>query len=133
MQADDRILSMTWRARPDLSCEFASPAWLEYTGCTLEQALGEGWTRAVHPDDLARWRHTCQAAADERRPFEIEYRLRRRDGEYRWVLDRAAPRFGDNGSANGGESDRFLGYAGACTDIEELLATVARLVQPVGT
>jgi PAS domain S-box-containing protein len=129
MQPDERILSMTWRARPDLSCEFASPAWLDYTGCTLEQALGEGWTRAVHPADLARWRQTCLAAADERRPFEIEYRLRRRDGEYRWVLDRAAPRYGDNG----GESDRFLGYAGACTDIEDLLATVARLVQPVGT
>ena len=124
MQADDRILSMTWRARPDLSCEFASPAWLEYTGCTLEQALGEGWTRAVHPDDLARWRQTCLSAADERRPFEIEYRLRRRDGEYRWVLDRAAPHY---------SHDHFVGYAGVCTDIEELLATVARLVQPVGT
>jgi len=123
MEADDRILSMTWRARPDLSCEFASPAWLEYTGCTLEQALGEGWTRAVHPDDLARWRDTCRRAAEERRPFEIEYRLRRRDGEYRWVLDRAAPRY---------SHDDFLGYTGACTDIEDLLATVARLVQPVG-
>ena len=133
MEADERILSMTWRARPDLSCEFVSPAWLKYTGCTLEQALGDGWARAVHPDDLARWRDTCRAAADERRPFEIEYRLRRRDGEYRWVLDRAAPRYGDSCSDNGGESDRFLGYAGACTDIEELLATVARLVQPVGT
>ena len=129
MQADDHILSMTWRARPDLWCEFASPAWLEYTGCTLEQALGEGWTRAVHPDDLPRWRQTCRRAAQERRPFEVEYRLRRRDGEYRWVLDRAAPRYGDSDA----ESDGFLGYAGACTDIEDLLATVARLVQPVGT
>ena len=125
MEADDRILSMTWRARPDLSCEFASPAWLEYTGCTLEQALGDGWTQAVHPDDLARWRRTCGQAIEERRPFEIEYRLRRRDGEYRWVLDRAAPQY--SASAD------FVGYEGACTDIEELLATVARLVQPVGT
>jgi len=125
MEADDRILSMTWRARPDLSCESASPAWLEYTGCTLEQALGEGWMRAVHPDDLARWRRTCRSAFDERRAFEIEYRLRRRDGEYRWVLDRAAPRYSDG--------EVFAGYAGACTDIEDLLATVARLVQPVGT
>jgi PAS domain S-box-containing protein len=65
----------------------------------------------VHPDDLARWRQTCQAAADERRPFEIEYRLRRRDGEYRWVLDRAAPRFGRDGV--------FLGYVGCCIDIDE--------------
>ena len=124
MEADERILSMTWRARPDLSCEFASPAWLEYTGCTLEQALGDGWTHAVHPDDLARWRDTCRRAADQRQPFEIEYRLRRRDGEYRWVLDRAAPQY---------SQEDFVGYAGSCTDIEELLATVARLVQPVGT
>ena len=129
MQPDDRILSMTWRARPDLSCEFASPAWLEYTGCTLEQALGEGWTRAVHPDDLGRWRQTCRRAFDQRRPFEIEYRLRRRDGEYRWVLDRATPRYADDRA----DSGAFLGYSGACTDIEDLLATVARLVQPVGT
>jgi PAS domain-containing protein len=103
MKRDDTLRSMTWQARPDMSCEHASRAWLDYTGYTLEQALEGGWTRAVHPNDLARWR----------------------GGEYRWVLERGSPRY-----SSGGE---FLGFAGACTDIDDLLATVARLVQPVGT
>ncbi|HWI36148.1 MAG TPA: PAS domain-containing protein [Burkholderiales bacterium] len=102
---------MLWRARPDLSCEYASPAWLQFTGYSAEQALGDGWSRVVHAEDLARWLDTCVRAFDGREPFEVEYRMRRRDGEYRWVVDRAAPRFGSNGL--------FLGYAGVVTDIDE--------------
>jgi PAS domain S-box-containing protein len=102
---------MLWRARPDLSCEYASPAWLQFTGYSAEQALGDGWSRVVHAEDLARWLDTCVRAFDAREPFEVEYRMRRRDGEYRWMLDRAAPRFGSSGL--------FLGYAGVVTDIEE--------------
>ncbi len=93
MSPNDSLPCMTWHARPDMSCEHVNRAWLDYTGYTLEQALGEGWSRCLHPEDLARWLDTCVRAFDERQPFEIEYRLRRRDGEYRWVLDRAAPRF----------------------------------------
>ena len=102
---------MLWRARPDLSCEYASPAWLQFTGYSAEQALGDGWSRVVHAEDLARWLDTCVRAFDGREPFEVEYRMRRRDGEYRWVIDRAAPRFGSNGL--------FLGYAGVVTDSDE--------------
>lgn len=102
---------MLWRARPDMSCEYASPAWLQFTGYSAEQALGEGWSRVVHAEDLARWLDTCVRAFDTRETFEVEYRMRRRDGEYRWVLDRAAPRFAANGL--------FLGYAGVVTDIDE--------------
>lgn len=107
---DDSLACMTWHARPDTLCEHVNRAWLDYTGYTLEQARGEGWSRCLHAEDLARWLDTCVRAFDERRPFEIEYRLRRRDGEYRWVLDRAVPRF------CGGV---FLGYAGVCIDIDE--------------
>ena len=110
MKPDDQIPLMTWRARPDMSCEQVSRAWLEYTGYTPEQALGEGWTRALHPEDLLRWLDTCVRAFDERKPFEIEYRLRRRDGEYRWMLERAAPLYADGGL--------LVGYAGACVDID---------------
>jgi PAS domain S-box-containing protein len=111
MKLDDNLPLMTWRARPDMSCEHVNRAWLDFTGYALEQALGEGWSRSLHPEDLARWLDTCVRAFDQRQPFEIEYRLRRRDGEYRWVLDRAAPLYcGD---------DLFLGYAGACIDIDE--------------
>lgn len=102
---------MLWRARPDLSCEYLSPQWLEFTGYTEAQALGEGWSRSVHPEDLARWLDTCVRAFDERKPFEIEYRLRRRDGEYRWIRDRAAPRYTGEGL--------FVGYGGACIDVDD--------------
>ncbi|HEU4442496.1 MAG TPA: PAS domain-containing protein [Burkholderiales bacterium] len=110
MKPDENIPLMTWRARPDMSCEQVSRAWLEYTGYTPQQALGEGWTRAIHPEDLGRWLDTCVQAFDERKPFEVEYRLRRRDGEYRWVLERAAPLYAGEGL--------FVGYAGACVDID---------------
>ena len=102
---------MHWSVRPDLSCDYLSPAWLEFTGSTPEQALGDGWSRGVHPEDLARWLDRCLRAFDEREAFEIEYRLRRRDGEYRWVLDRAVPRYARDGG--------FLGYVGCCIDIDD--------------
>lgn len=102
---------MHWSVRPDLSCDYLSPAWLDFTGSTLDQALGDGWSRGVHPEDLTRWLDRCLRAFDEREPFEIEYRLRRRDGEYRWVLDRAAPRYAREGT--------FLGYVGCCIDIDD--------------
>lgn len=110
MRIDDDLPLMLWTARPDLSCDYVSPAWLDFTGFTEEQALGQGWSRALHPEDLAPWLDACVRAFDAREPFSIEYRLRRRDGEYRWVLDRAAPR------RHGG---MFIGYAGACVDIDE--------------
>ena len=57
---------MHWSVRPDLSCDYLSPAWLEFTGCTSEQALGDGWSRGVHPEDLVRWLDRCLRAFDER-------------------------------------------------------------------
>jgi PAS domain S-box-containing protein len=109
MKPDESIPLLTWRARPDMSCEQVSRAWLDYTGYMPDQALGEGWTRALHPEDLTRWLETCVRAFDGRQPFEIEYRLRRRDGEYRWMLERAAPLYADG---------VFVGYAGALADID---------------
>lgn len=106
MDTDGTLPLMTWRARPDMSCAHVSQAWRDFTGLTHEAMLGQG----VHPEDLARWLDTCVRAFDERRPFEIEYRLRRHDGEYRWVLERAAPLY---------ENHVFVGYGGACIDIDE--------------
>jgi PAS domain S-box-containing protein len=102
---------MLWRARPDMSCEYLSQQWLEFTGFAEEQALGDGWSRSIHPEDLARWLDTCLHSFDAREPFEIEYRMRRRDGEYRWVLDRGLPRYSKDGV--------FLGFVGSCIDIDE--------------
>jgi PAS domain S-box-containing protein len=102
---------MLWRARPDMSCEYLSRQWLEFTGCGEAQALGDGWSRSIHPEDLARWLDTCVRCFDAREAFEIEYRLRRRDGEYRWVLDRGLPRYSKDGV--------FLGFVGTLIDIDE--------------
>jgi PAS domain S-box-containing protein len=110
MRIDDDLPLMLWTARPDLSCDYVSPAWLDFTGYPLEHALGQGWSRALHPEDLARWLDACVRAFDAREPFSVEYRLRRRDGEYRWMLDRAAPR------RHGGT---FIGFAGVCVDVDE--------------
>lgn len=108
---DESIPAMVWTARPDMSCEYLSRAWLAFTGTPADQALGDGWSRGVHPEDLARWLDTCVRAFDAREPFEIEYRLRRHDGEYRWVLERGVPRLSPDGV--------FLGYAGCCVDIHD--------------
>ena len=102
---------MLWRARPDLSCEYLSRQWLDFTGAPEQQALGDGWSRSIHPEDLARWLDTCLRAFDAREAFEVEYRLRRRDGEYRWMLDRAQPRYSKDGV--------FLGFVGSVLDIDE--------------
>jgi PAS domain S-box-containing protein len=90
-----------------MSCEYANRAWLEYTGCA-----GDGTDAAdvVHAEDLARWLDTCVRAYDARSPYEIEYRLRRADGVYRWVLERGVPRFDDTG---------FAGYLSVCSDIDD--------------
>ncbi len=108
---DESVPAMVWTARPDMSCEYVSREWLEFTGRDAEQALGDGWSRSVHPEDLARWLDVCVRAFDAREPFEIEYRLRRRDGEYRWVLDHGVPRYSPDGV--------FVGFAGACFDFDE--------------
>ena len=94
-----------------MSCEYVSRAWLEFTGFSADQAKGDGWSRVVHAEDLARWLDSSVRAFDAREPFEVEYRMRRHDGEYRWVLDRAAPMYAGDGL--------FLGYVGACVDIHE--------------
>jgi PAS domain S-box-containing protein len=111
MAFDDDLPLMLWTARPDMSCEQVSRAWLDFTGFSFEQALGDGWARAVHPEDLARWLDTCVRAFDAREPYEIEYRLRRGDGKYRWIVDRGVPRYSREGA--------FAGYAGCCLDIDE--------------
>jgi PAS domain S-box-containing protein len=108
---DESVPAMVWAARPDLSCEYLSHEWLRFTGLAGEHALGDGWSRAVHPEDLARWLDACVRAFDAREVFQIDYRLRRHDGVFRWIRDRGAPRLSADGV--------FLGFAGVCVDIDE--------------
>jgi PAS domain S-box-containing protein len=104
---------MLWSAGPDQQCTNVNRARLDFTGRPIEAELGEGWTEAVHPDDRRRYRETFAEAFDRREPFRMEYRLRRHDGEYRWILDT-------------GVADGFGGYIGSAIDVSELkLASVA--------
>ena len=102
---------MVWTTGTEnLGTDFNRP-WLEFRGRTLEEEKGQGWSEGVHPDDLSRCIETCSRAFDRREPFRMEFRLRRYDGEYRWVLDSGVPRFTSKGA--------FIGYIGSCVDVTE--------------
>jgi PAS domain S-box-containing protein len=101
---------LLWMSGPDSLCTFFNQTWLNFTGRTMEEELGVGWAEGVHFEDLARCMDTYTAAFNERRVFEMEYRLRRADGEYRWILDRGTPRYAEG---------QFVGFIGSCIDITE--------------
>jgi PAS domain S-box-containing protein len=102
---------MIWQSGADKLCHYFNKQWLDFTGRTLEQELGNGWTEGVHPNDLKRCLDTYNAAFNARQDFQMEYRLRRYDGKYRWILDKGVPIF------SGGEV--FMGYIGSCIDITD--------------
>jgi PAS domain S-box-containing protein len=102
---------LIWMADLDKGCFFLNKTWLEFTGRSLEQELGKGWTAGVHAADLDRCLATYQTNFDARREFAMDYRLRRSDGVFRWIHDKGIPRFDRDG--------RFLGYIGSCSDIND--------------
>jgi len=102
---------MLWTADTSKSCDFVNRGWLEFTGHTLEQEKGLGWAEAIHLEDRARCLEIYESHFQVREPFEMEYRLRRYDGEYRWVLDYGRPRYDSEGN--------FAGYIGSAIDITE--------------
>lgn len=85
--------------------------WLEFTGRSLEDELGEGWLANIHPEDRERAVAICGEAFQRREPFQMEFRMRRADGEYRWILNHGVPRFTEQGE--------LTGYVGTCTDLTE--------------
>ncbi|HTE18298.1 MAG TPA: ATP-binding protein, partial [Armatimonadota bacterium] len=102
---------LIWMSGTDALCNFFNQTWLEFTGRTMEQEMGNGWAEGVHPADYQRCLDTYLTSFHARRPFSMDYRLRRADGEYRWLLDNGVPRFEPDGS--------FAGFIGSCIDIQE--------------
>ena len=107
----DSAPAMIWMSGPDKACIFVSRQWLEFTGGRMEDQLGGGWLQAVHPDDRNELLAAFHAAFDQKHEFAHEYRLRYRDGSYRWVQDRGSPRFD--------VQDRLSGFTGAVWDLSE--------------
>jgi PAS domain S-box-containing protein len=110
-KAADAAPVMMWMSGLDKLCTFFNKPWLEFTGRTLEQEMGNGWVEGVHPDDQRACLKTYLEAFDARRPFVMECRLRRHDGEYRWISDTGQPRNDIQG--------KFVGYIGSCVDVTE--------------
>lgn len=102
---------MIWMSGPDKLCNYFNKTWLEFTGRPLEAELGDGWSEGVDPQDLKACLDTYIRAFDRRESFTMQYRLRRYDGEYRWILDAGVPRSSPDGS--------FEGYIGSCIDVTD--------------
>ena len=103
--------SLIWMAGTDKLCIFFNQGWLNFTGRSMEEELGDGWVSGVHPEDVQRCHEFYSDSFDARAEFELEYRLRRADGEYRWIIDHGVPRFESDGT--------FCGYIGSCIDITD--------------
>src|SRR5438874_6545967 len=104
---------LIWMSGIDKLYTFFNKPWLEFTGRSLEQELGNGWAEGVHPDDLQKCLKIYTEAFDARKAFVMQYRLRRYDGEYRWISDQGVARYDSNG--------KFSGYIGSCVDITDLI------------
>jgi PAS domain S-box-containing protein len=101
---------LIWRSNSTAACDYFNERWLEFTGRTMEQEVGNGWAEGVHPEDFDRCLEIYLGAFSRREIFEMEYRLRRHDGEYRWIFDRGVPFYREG---------EFAGFIGSCVDVEE--------------
>lgn len=119
----DNGQALIWLSGLDMGCHHFNQPWLRFTGRSIEQEFGNGWTEGVHPEDFERCLATYVSAFERREKFSMTYRLRRHDGVYRWIMDDGAPRFDSQGN--------FVGYVGHCLDIsaqkevEEQVRTMA--------
>jgi PAS domain S-box-containing protein len=102
---------LIWMSGTDKRCTWFNKPWLDFVGRPMEQELGNGWAENIHADDYDGCLKTYTTAFDARRPFSMEYRLKRHDGEYRWLLDNGVPHYGADAE--------FCGYIGCCIDITE--------------
>jgi len=107
----ENVPAMIWMSGTDKFHDYFNKTWLDFTGHTIEEESNEGWLAGVHPDDVKRCIETYNQELKEQEGFYIEYRLRRHDGQYRWVADNTVPRYSPEGV--------FLGFISACIDIDD--------------
>lgn len=111
----DNAPVMIWRSDLTMGCDFLNKPWLDFTGRSLDDELGAGWTRGLHPDDRERCLAVYRNAFARREKFSIRYRVRRADGAWRWILDNGQPYFDASGE--------FAGYFGSCIDVTDLIGS----------
>ena len=111
-QIADSAPVLIWLSGVDALCTWFNKPWIEFRGRTLEQEMGNGWSEGVHKEDYDRCVEIYLSNFEKRTPFQMEYRLQRADGEYRWVLDHGIPHYSDTGL--------FLGFIGSCIDITDV-------------
>lgn len=104
---------MLWMSAVDSNCYFFNKPWLDFTGRALDQEVGAGWCEGVHFEDFQHCLDTYLDHFNARQPFRMRYRLRRHDGQYRWLLDTGVPRYSPDGT--------FMGFVGSCIDIQEMV------------
>jgi PAS domain S-box-containing protein len=110
----ETLPQLVWTCRPDGRCDYLSKQWIEYTGVTEAEQLGFDWLdRVIHPEDRERTREHWLGAVAGRHPYDIEYRIRARDGSYRWFKTRGTPILGEDGA--------IAEWFGTCTDIEDIV------------
>jgi len=103
--------ALIWRSGLNKQCNYFNKMWLQFTGRTMEQEVGNGWTEGVHPDDFDFCLQTYVTAFDKKEPFLMDYRLKNKSGEYRWIRDYGRPFYDVDNT--------FLGYIGSCYDITD--------------
>ncbi|WP_321300044.1 sensor domain-containing diguanylate cyclase [uncultured Sphaerochaeta sp.] len=103
--------NMIWRSNLSTECDYFNRTWLEFTGHTMEEEYGFGWASGVHPDDFDRCVKIYLDNFKLQKPFEMDYRLKRYDGQYRWINDRGVPFYN--------EDNVFIGFIGSCMDVTE--------------
>ena len=111
-QIADSAPVLIWLSGVDALCTWFNKPWIDFRGRTLEQEMGNGWAEGLHKDDYDRCIGIYLSNFEKRTPFQMEYRLQRADGEYRWILDHGVPRYSDTGL--------FLGFIGSCIDITDV-------------
>lgn len=121
LKAWDWAPAMLWVAGPDARCRHVNSAWREFTGRPLEDCLGDGWLAAMHPDDAAIWPEQVSRAVKTMQPFNLECRLRRKDGRYRWYMKSGRPYTNSKGEV--------LGFIGFCIDVTSHKHTLDSLRQ----